>query len=218
MSGPLTLGANALGANPYITKLGAQGGKDSGLTIQPVQPYKGNNPSSIQNTSAGSPTLGTGIASAVQNLPNTIQQAQKLMQWRQQMNGGLFSQGQSNYVPPMNSDAGGVWAGNPTESQVGPATPAPDASAGVNMNATVGGNNPVGGSDPGGSSGMMGGMGGGSGMGMAGIGSAIGSSIAAPIEKSGQEQQKIASNLKPDINVQDPLYPIPQVGGSGLVV
>lgn len=206
MSGPLTFQEMALGANPYVSKLGSQGGsKSSGLTIQPIQQYQGKN-GSVQNPAPSAPTLGTGIANAVSNVPNQIQQMQKLMQWRNQINGGQ----------------GGLFgSGGGSDSLLTPSALPADSTAGQGAYGTVGGLDS--GTASAGASGSLGtapaASGGGMSMSqMSGIGSAIGSSIAKPIEEAGQQEQKIASSLKPDINVPQVMYPIPQVGGGGLVV
>jgi hypothetical protein len=168
-------------ASPYQTRIGA-GSEDqvgsSGLnfpTMNFQQPKTSNTPS----TPAMS-TPGGALSSGAGGLQSSMQQAMQIYQQRNGALGGPFG----NSTPPLNSNPGGVWAGNPTQAQVGPANPgiaSPTTQAGTDAMNAESGISPGAGSG----GGPMGGAGGAAGMGAMGIASGLSNASKA----FGQESQ-----------------------------
>jgi hypothetical protein len=111
---PLTLAPETM--SPYQTKIGGGGG---GVNI-PATQYQvpGTNTKNQAPQMPATSTAGSTVGNVTSQLQPLMKQMMALMQQRQQNSG----------VPPMNSNPGGVWSGNPTQQQVGPPNPMSPAS------------------------------------------------------------------------------------------
>jgi hypothetical protein len=200
--------------NPYETKVG--GGSGGGIQIPNIQYQSPKNQQTSQQ-SVPMQTPGSGLAQATPTITDNLKQAYNLYQQR-------FGQGNTagNNLP-MNSNAGGVWAGNPNQLQVGPETPTAPQAAATNPGVATqspaidqanAANSPMAGGGDGGSS-AMGGAGAGAGMGIA---SALGS-VSKAFGKESETDAKLAANPpKPTVTGQ-PFANFaftPMFGGGGL--
>lgn len=189
---PLMLGGSS--GNPYETKVG--GGSGAGVQIPNMQ-YQSPNKAQTSQQSVPMQTPGSALANTTPTITDNLKQAFNMYQQRFGQGGQM--QGQNL---PMNSNAGGVWAGNPNQLQVGPSAPttpqSPATNAGVATDSSAidsanASNSPM--------SGMGGGGGAGAAAGM-GIASALGS-ISKAYGQVSQTDAKIAANPpKPTVTGQ----------------
>jgi hypothetical protein len=198
--------------NPYETKVG--GGSGGGIQIPNIQ-YQAPKNQQTSQQSVPMQTPGSALAAATPTITDNLKQAYNMYQQR-------FGQGNTagNNLP-MNSNAGGVWAGNPNQLQVGPETPTAPQAAATNpgvatqspaidqanaTNSSVSGPAGEGGSGP--SAGAVGG----------GIASALGS-VSKAFGKESEQDMKLAQNPpKPTVTGQ-PFANFaftPMFGGGGL--
>lgn len=192
---PIMSGMGAMQDNPYVTKVG---GGSGGIQIPNIQ-YQSPKGQTGQQAPAAMPSVGSGLQQATPTITDNLKQAYNMYQQR-------FGQGNAaGTTLPMNSNAGGVWAGNPTQAQVGPATPTTPQVAATNpgvatsspgIDAANASNTGYqsGGSDPGSSAGSS------------AVGGGIASALGSVSKAFGQESQtdaKMAANPpKPTVTGQ----------------
>jgi hypothetical protein len=209
---PLTLAPETM--SPYQTKIGGGGG---GVNI-PATQYQvpGTNTKNQAPPMPATSTAGSTVGNATSQIQPMIKQIMAVMQQRQMANG----------VPPMNSNPGGVWSGNPTQQQVGPDNPSTPQQPAVSGQTAMGpssdqllasqGETSTGTPDMMGSGGSGGFSPTGSALGQ-GVGSALASISQAFGNMSKADMSAFQNMPKPTIQPQQANYQFnPMIGGGDL--